>query len=176
MHIQEPILIARRIVVASQLTARARLRLQWMDYYRHHGRNARQTCRHFGISPATFYRWWQRYDPRRLESLEEDLRSRRPHRVRQPETAPELVARIRAWREAFPRWGKAKLAVLLRREGWQVSVSTVGRTSTRLRAVGQLREPAMVRGARRRWRRRRARPYAQRRPWGYVAQAPGDLV
>jgi len=176
MHIQEPILIARRIIAAPPLSPRARLRLQWMDYYRRHGRNARKTCRHFGISAATFDRWWHRYEPRRLASLEDDPRTRRPHHVRQPETAPELVVRIRAWREAFPRWGKAKLAVLLRREGWEVSVSTVGRTLTRLRAVGQLREPAVVRAARRRWRRRRARPYAQRRPWGYVAAAPGDLV
>lgn len=50
-----------------------------------------------------------------------------------------------------------------------------GRTLTRLRATGQLHEPAVVRG-KRRWRRRRARPFAQRRPWGLVAHQPGDLV
>ena len=71
--------------------------------------------------------------------------------------------------------GKAKLAVL-RRDGWRVSVSTVGRTLTRLRAAGQLVEPAVVRVGRARWRHRRARPYAQRLPWGYVAQSPGELV
>jgi transposase InsO family protein len=140
-----------------------------MDYYLAHERNARQTCRYFGISPATFYRWWHRYDPRRLQTLEDDRRTRRPHRVRQPQTAPPLVARIRTLREAYPRWGKAKLAVLLRREGWTVSASTVGRTLTRLRAMGHLGDPAVVRG-------RRARPYAQRLPWGYVPRAPGDLV
>ena len=54
-------------------------------------------------------------------------------------------------------------------------MSTVGRTLTRLRAVGQLVEPAVVRAGRRRWW-RRARPYATRLPWGYVTRAPGDLV
>jgi putative transposase len=96
--------------------------------------------------------------------------------VRQPQTPPEVVRLIRTVRERYPRWGKAKLAVLVRREGCAVSDSTIGRTLTRLRALGQLNEPAVVRAVARRWRRRRARPYAQRLPWGYVPQRPGDLV
>jgi len=147
-----------------------------MDFYTQHGHNARLTCRHFAISSATFYRWWHRFDPRRLQSLEDDRGTRRPRRVRQPQTPRELVARIRALREYYPRWGKAKLAVLLHREGWSVSVSTVGRTLTRLRAIGQLREPAVVRASLARHRRRIRRPYAQRKPWGYRPRAPGDLV
>lgn len=177
MNVQEALLPqARRLRVGPQLSREAQRRLRWMEYYLAHRRNARLTCRHFGISPATFYRWWHRYDPRRVASLEDDRRTRRPRRVRQPQTPPALVARIRAVREQYPRWGKAKLAVLLRREGWTVSASTVGRTLTRLRALGQLREPAVVRVGHARWRRRRARPYAQRLPWGLVPQQPGDLV
>jgi putative transposase len=177
MNVQEAVLPqAGRLRIGASLSREAQLRLRWMDFYVTHGRNARLTCRHFGISPMTFYRWWRRYDPRRLLSLEDDRHTRRPKRVRQPQTAPELVARIRAVREQYPRWGKAKLAVLLRREGWTVSASTVGRTLTRLRQRGHLAEPALVRAGRRRWRRRRARPYAQRLPWGYVPAAPGDLV
>jgi len=166
----------RRIRVSPPLSREAKRRLGWIEYYLRHGRNAQLTYRHFAISSATFYRWWRRYDPRRLESLEDDWGTRRPHAVRQPETPPELVAAIRTVRERYPRWGKAKLAVLLRREGWTVTDSTVGRPLTRLRAKGHLAEPAVVRGARSRWRRRRARPYAQRLPWGFTAQAPGDLV
>ncbi len=30
-----------------------------------------RTCRHFGISRQTFYRWFRRYDPQNLASLEE---------------------------------------------------------------------------------------------------------
>jgi putative transposase len=164
-----------RLVSAHQLSREARRRLQWIDFYERHDHNARLTCRHFGISSATFYRWWHRYDPRHLASLEDDRRTRRPHRVRQPQTAPALVTRIRALREQYPRWGKLKLAVLLRQEAWAVSASTVGRTLTRLRRLGQLAEPAVVRGARRR-RRRAPRLYARRKPWDYIPQRPGDLV
>lgn len=166
----------RTIRASPPLSRDAQRRLRWMEYYLRHGRNARLTYRHFGISSATFYRWWRRYDPRRLESLEDAWGTRRPHRVREPETPPAVVAQIRALRERYPRWGKAKLAVLMRREGWTVSESTVGRTLARLRAKGQLREPAVVRAGRVRWRRRRARPYAQRLPWGYAPEVPGDLV
>jgi len=177
MYIQPALLPqAKKIRASPVLSREATRRLRWMEYYLSHGRNAKLTYRHFGISSATFYRWWPRYDPRRLESLEDDWGTRRPHAVRQPETPPALEAAIRTVREHYPRWGKVKLRLLLRRDGWTVSESTVGRTLTRLRAKGQLREPAIVRATRTRWRRRRARPYAQRFPWGYVPQAPGDLV
>ena len=162
--------------IAPSLSREARRRLRWMEFYLAHHRAVRLTCRHFGISSATFYRWWGRYDPRRLESLEDDPRTRRPKRVRHPQTPPEVVRLIRTVRERYPRWGKVKLGVVLRREGCPVSVATIGRTLTRLRALGQLDEPAVVRAGRRRWRRRRARPYAQRFPWGFVPQRPGDLV
>src|SRR3990170_9002655 len=157
--------------VGSWLSSGARRRLRWMRFYETHGRNARLTCRHFGISPDVFYRWWRRYDPRRPASLEDSLSTRRPRRVRQPQTPPTVVERIRVLREQYPRWGKAKLAVLLHREGIRLSASTVGRVLRRLRVRRALREP--------RWRRRGRwlpRPYAQRLPAGYRITAPGDLV
>lgn len=159
-------------LVGPPLSREARQRLKWMAYYERHGRNARLTCRRFGISPDTFYRWRRRYDPRRLESLEDYRRTRRPHRVRQPETPPEVVERIRALREEYPRWGKEKLAILLRREGIRISPSTIGRILSRLKARGVLREPRVQR-RRRVW---RPRPYAQRLPAGYQVRVPGDLV
>ena len=70
------------------LSPGARKRLKWMDYYEQHGKNAALTCRYFGISRQTFYRWRRRYRPQRLASLEE--RSRRPRRVRQPVRATRL--------------------------------------------------------------------------------------
>jgi transposase len=45
-------------------------------------------------------------------------------------------------REMYPRWGKEKLAALLKRdEGIQVSASMVGRILKRLKERGVLREP-----------------------------------
>jgi putative transposase len=179
MNVQESVLPqARRLRVAPDLSPEGRRRLRWMDYYVTHGRNAARTCRHFDISRETFYRWWRRYDPRRLRSLEDDRRTRRPRRVRQPETPPALEARIRMLRETHPRWGDRKLAVLLRREGWRVSHATVGRVLGRLRAKGHLHEPPVVRVAlhKKRRRARLARRYARRKPWGYLPRHPGDLV
>jgi transposase InsO family protein len=180
MNVQERLLPqARRLRRLVDLSPEARRRLRWIDYYLTHGRNASQTCRHFDISRQTFYRWWRRFAPRNPRTLEDDRRTRRPHRVRQPQTPPELEARVRALREQFPRWGKRKLGPLLRREGWSISNATVGRTLARLRAKGQLREPPVVVAElqrRRRRQARRARVYARRLPWGYRPQRPGDLV
>ncbi len=155
-----------------KLSPRARLRLRWMDYYNSHGHNARLTCRYFGISPQTFYRWKRRYNPQRLESLEE--RSRRPHRLRQPTASPTLVEAVLKLREKYPRWGKDKLVLLLREEGLPVSTSMVGRILRRLKQRGVLVEPPRLPVSARR--RPRPRPYAVRKPKEYTASRPGDIV
>jgi transposase InsO family protein len=153
--------------------------LAWFDFYVAHGRNARLTCRHFGLSPDVFYRWKRRYNPRDLSTLEDDRVSRTPRHVRQPETDPALVKAVKRWREARPRWGKKKLWKLVDGEGYVTSISTVGRILTRLRAAGRLKEPAIVTAtiAHRAHRRsRRNRPHAVRKPWDYLVAFPGDLV
>ena len=112
------------------LTKAAQLRLKWLDYYATHDQNAALTSRHFAISRQTFYRWKRRFDPYRLQSLEQ--RSRRPKRVRQPTWSRELSLAVLHLREQYPRWGKYKLAPLLQARGQQVSVSMVGRILTNL--------------------------------------------
>ena len=44
------------------LSRTAQTRLQWMLFYFFNGRNGVRTCRHFGISRQTFYRWRRRFD------------------------------------------------------------------------------------------------------------------
>jgi len=96
MNVQETILPqVGGLRVARALSPEARRRLRWMDYYDQHDQNVARTCRHFDISRETFYRWRKRYDPRRLESLEDDRQTRRPNHVRHPETPPQLEGRIR---------------------------------------------------------------------------------
>jgi transposase InsO family protein len=143
-----------------------------MDYYESHGHNARLTCRYFGISPQTFYRWRRRYDPHNLRTLED--RSRRPRRRRQPTWSLELAQTVLRLREQYPRWGKDKLVVLLRREGWSASTSMVGRILRRLRERGVLVDPPRqpVSARKRPW----LRPYAVRKPKDYRVAFPGDLV
>jgi putative transposase len=155
-----------------ELSAEARRRLKWMDYYQRCGRNARLTCRHFDLSPQTFYRWRGRYNPRDLATLEG--RSRRPRRLRQPTWSAELERAVLQLRRQYPRWGKDKLAVLLRSAGHAVSVSMVGRILTRLKRRGLLVEP--VSNAISARRPAPPRPYAIRKPRDYVPQLPGDLV
>lgn len=170
---------AQRISRLVVLSKEAKQRLKWFDFYASHSRNARLTCRHFGLSPDVFYRWKRRYHPHNLATLEDDQVTRTPRHVRQPETDPELVARVKEWREARPRWGKKKLWKLIDREGYRTSISTVGRTLTRLRSAGRLHEPAVVTSALATHARRRSRSgrlYAVRKPWDYDVTFPGDLV
>lgn len=157
---------------AVELSREAQKRLAWFDYYRAHGRNAALTCRYFGISRQTFYRWKRRYDPENLRTLE--ARSHRPHRRRQPTWTAAQAEQVRRLRERYPRWGKDKLAVLLRRQGWSVSVSMVGRLLTQLRRRGVLSAPRLLRVKRRRG--TVPRPWALRKPTDYAVARPGDLV
>jgi len=157
---------------AVELSREARKRLAWFDYYDSHGRNVALTCRHFGISRQTFYRWQPRYDRQDLSTLQD--RSHRPQHRRQPTWSWEQAERVRRLREQYPRWGKDKLAILLRREGWPVSVSMVGRILTSLRQRGVLTAPVRFRVKRRRG--TANRPWALRKPQDYALEKPGDLV
>src|SRR5574337_1362499 len=120
------------------LSRPAQLRLQWMSHYLQHGRNAAFTCRHFGITRQTFYRWWRRYDPHELTSLED--RSHRPHHRRRPTWTAAQTQAVLDLRREYPRWGKDKLAVLLARKGFRLSTSMVGRILGDLKRRGVLVE------------------------------------
>jgi len=155
-----------------ELSREARTRLAWMDFYRRSS-NVARTCRHFGISRQTFYRWRRRYDPQNLATLEE--RSHRPQRRRQATWSASLAERVLALRLRYPRWGKDKLAVLIRQQKLTVSTSMVGRILTQLKRQGRLIEAPRsgVPGSRRAL---RSRPYAIRKPKQYAVSRPGDLV
>lgn len=157
---------------SGDITKEALQRLKWMDYYGAHDHKARLTCRYFGISPQTFYRWKRRYDPKNLKSLESH--SKRPKHLRQPTASPELVEAVLKLREKYPRWGKDKLVVLLRRSSYKVSTSMVGRILRRLKDRGVLKEPLWnsISAKKRQWQ----RPYAIRKPKEYEAKMPGDIV
>ena len=156
----------------STRSRQARQRLKMLQWDEDHGHNASLTCRRFGVSRDTFYRWWRRYRRAGPGALED--RSHRPERVRQPTWSRELAQAVLQWRQAHPGWGKDKLVVLLHEAGWQVSTSMVGRILRRLDQEGRLpradlRDPCYPK-------RRQLRPYAIRKPATYRARAPGDLV
>lgn len=168
---------ASQIARIPKLSKEAKKRLKWLDWYTAHNNNARLTCRHFGLSPDVFYRWKNRFNPYDLSTLEDDKITRTPHKTRNPETDASVVKRIKAIRENYPRWGKKKIWKILEREGVATTISTVGRTLTRLREKGQLKEPAAVTSKFLRLKRKRkTRFHALPRDWDYVPERPGDLI
>ena len=161
-----------RLARIEELSREASKRLKWFDYYYTHGRNARLTCRYFGISPQTFYRWKRRYDSKRLDSLED--RSHKPKRLRQPTWSSEMAGEVLRLREEYPRWGKDKLSELLGERGCHVSASMVGRILRRLKERGALKEPLPNHISARK--RLRQRPFATRKPKDYRIKETGDIV
>ena len=156
------------------LSRLAQLRLQWMTHYLQHGRNATFSCRHFGISRQTFYRWWRRYDPHDLTSLEDH--SHCPHHRRRSTWTAAQAEAVLALRREYPRWGKDKLVVLLARRGFRLSTSMVGRILGDLKRRGVLIEAPAAAASRKRRKKMRGRPWAQRKPRFWPIQQPGDLV
>lgn len=157
--------------LSTQAQERLRAVVRWQGL-RAEGFSGHKASRLLLLPRSTLYRWHRRLHQQGLQSLED--RSRRPHRKRQPTWSLEVAQAVLHLREQYPRWGKDKLVVLLRREGWRVSSSMVGRILTHLKARGVLREPPRNGlSVRKRW---RPRPYAVRKPKEYLVQRPGDLV
>jgi transposase InsO family protein len=145
-----------------------------MVHYLQNGRNAAFTCRHFGISRQTFYRWRRRYDPHNLATLED--RSHCPQRRRQPTWTVTQSEAVLTLRREYPRWGKDKLVVLLRRQGRHLSTSMVGRILSDLKRRGALVEARPMAAGRKARKKMRGRPWARRKPRFWPLRRPGDLV
>ncbi len=112
------------------LSKEAKQRLKWMDYYGSHDKNARLTCRHFGIHHKTFYCYYNRFKLQGVVGLES--KSHRPHQVRTSTTPQLVIDAVRTLRKANPEYSKYKLAVILKRDyGYSVSASTIGRIIVR---------------------------------------------
>jgi len=157
------------------LTPKAKERARYLSCWqalREKGFSSTQASHTIRLPRSTLYRWQKRLKEQGPQGLEE--MSRRPKHRRQPTWSPELAQRVLHLREQYPRWGKDKLVVLLRRQGWQLSTSLVGRILTHLKARGLLQEPPRRRLSS--TRRLRPRPYAVRKPKDYPVQKPGDLV
>jgi len=165
--------IARAVssVRCLELSKEAKHRLRILEWYAAHGENASLTCRHFGISRDTFYRWRRRFRAGGPGALEDG--SRRPRNPRKPSWSPALELAVLDLRQRTG-WGKNKLAVLLHRKGWTCSASMVGRILKKLRRSGKLVEAPR----RDPWQRPRPfkRPYAVRKPRDYSARGPGEIV
>jgi len=125
-----------------------------------------------GIPRSTLYRWKKKLAEKGLKGLEDD--SHRPHHLRCPRWEVKLVETIRELRQLYPHWGKNKLKVMLAREGFTPSLSTIGRILKYLKGRHLL--PQSARKAILYAKRRSKRPLAARKPRDYAIKLPGDLV
>jgi len=132
------------------------------------GLTGEQAAKAVGVARANLYRWEKDAEPK----------SRRPHRRRARQWPSELVCTIEDLRNDNPMWGKSKIAILLKRQGFMVSVSKVGRILAHLVARGAIvpvpilrRRPAV-----KRIRLTAKERYARRLPKGRKAKNPGELV
>ena len=105
------------VIQAASLSKEALRRLTWIDWYFTHGKNAQLTCRHFGISKSLFYRWKNRFNPKNLQTLEFDTKTRRPKKVRETTLSFPVRKRIYEIRIQDPEKSKYEIQEELRREG-----------------------------------------------------------
>lgn len=115
----------------ASLSKDAQKRLIWIDWYYGHGKNAEGTCRHFGISKSVFYRWFNRFDKKNLQTLEFDTKTRRPKRVREMTTPLWIREKIVTIREEDVEKSKYEIQEELRRAGILVGQSAIQKVINR---------------------------------------------
>ena len=154
-------------------TAAVRLRLleQWRAI-RAEGATAARAADILHVPRANLYRWEARLNERGLRGLEPG--SRRPRSSRKPQRDLAIVKAVLDLRAKPLCYGKDKIAVELRKDGWAISASMAGRILSDAKRRGTIREPPRP-GVRRR-NPKPKRPYAVRKPKDYRPTRPGDLV
>lgn len=114
-----------------KLSRKALKRLEWMDWYFAHSRNARLTCRHFGISPDTFYLWKRKFNPYNLTSLEFNTKLCIPHRLREMTTPTWILKKIYDIRLNDLEKSKYEIHEELKREGVKISHKVIQKVINR---------------------------------------------
>lgn len=110
---------------AAQLSHDALRRLEWIDWYYTHHKNISLTARHFGISRDTFYRWFQRYNRKKLTTLEFDTKTRRPNTLREMTTPLWIRDTIYQIRRDDLEKSKYEIHEELKRQGIMVAHNVI---------------------------------------------------
>ncbi len=118
-------------VNSANLSKHALKRLTWFDFWYRHNKNISLTCRHFGISRDTFYLWKARFNPRNLQSLEDNLKTRTPHHLREMTTPTWILKRIYDIRLNDLEKSKYEIHQELLREGIKVCHDTIQKVINR---------------------------------------------
>lgn len=138
------------------LDRRARTRLRWIEHYEQVTRKVAPTCRYFGITRTTFYRWYHRYMSLGAEGLKD--RSCRPHHIRYyvPRDIVQTIVMLRHQRS----YGAPRMSYYIRKKyGWFVSAPTIWQIYKR-HNISRLKY-------KKRW---------QRYPQRYSKDSPGDRL
>lgn len=138
---------------------------RWRQAHRD-GLSVAKAAKATGHSLAKLYRWEKQ--PR--------ARSRRPRSPRKATWTTGLVQAVEHLRLDEPMWGKAKLVVKLREQGFKVSEATIGRILAHLVTRGVVEPvPAIRKAAKtRKWSAKRR--FAERLPKHLKADEPGQIV
>lgn len=107
-------------VKSFNLSKAALKRLEWMDWYFTHGKNAESTCRHFSLSKSVFYRWKNRFNKHDLTSLEFNTKLCTPHHLREMTTSGWILKKIYDIRLEDLEKSKYEIHEQLKREGIKV--------------------------------------------------------
>jgi transposase InsO family protein len=121
------------------ISDKAKERVKVLAFWERHGTEA--TTEAFSVSKRTLERWQKvsNESQGKLEAL--NPKSTAPRKRRSRQTVPEVTNQITALRREHPRLGKDKLHALLVKEGYNGSVSTVGRILNDLKQQGLLPDP-----------------------------------
>jgi putative transposase len=133
---------------------------------RRNGLAATAAAKAVGVPRANRYRWQRELEPR----------SRRPHRARQACHDPKLALAVEVLRKQYPMWGKDKLAPILWSQGFDCSVSKVGRVLKKLIARGVVQAVPALRKGSRHAPKKHQRLYAKRMPKDIKPATPGAII
>jgi transposase len=151
------------------LSREAKHRLRVVEYYLG-CHSVALTCRHFGICRSYFYKWYKRFNPKDLSSLESI--SRKPHRTRPATYDISFVSLIRKLRTDYPYLSSKKLArIVLRDYDISYSAATIGRVIKRYALFFRAKIIAAKRRAR-----KSSQVWKQRKPYLLKADKPRSVI
>jgi len=150
-----------------KLTREVKLRLKWIEYYLK-SKNISKTCRYFGISRTTFYKWYERYKKEGIEGLYD--RPKTPKNKRKAIIRNKYQQIIIKTRKKYPTWSKEKIAKYLEVEkGIKVSPSTVYRVLKQTNLIERIKNKKIEKKNKKKANKKRIRK-------GLKATFPGEVV
>jgi len=136
------------------------------------GLDHKEIARITGISRSTFYKRKKLVKLIGVSGFEN--KSKKPRQLRQSKIPKSTIDLICKLRQESPTYGKAKIAVLLKRDhNLNISESSTGRVLALLKTQGKIQiSPSAVRAKKK----RQFRNHAQRWKYGMKAKVPGELI